>query len=221
MLAAHIPRCAALTCPHARSPPRRPASSRLQACSLARQVALAGSAEEQRRLEEDSCGLFFRVAAVFAQAAAFPGQAQAVMTCVQQMLGDMSQGREAVGEGAQVRAARAAPAVECPGLCALEACPMAARAAGRARGDNPRERCSNDYPNPLPHLATLHAMQAAELQYYECLSTMYERMGRYHAAARFALAAACQASVGAGRVARPWGGSGGKSTTRAAESSAG
>lgn len=38
-------------------------------------------------------------------------------------------------------------------------------------------------------------MQAAELQYYEALATMYERMGRYNAAARFALAAACQASA--------------------------
>ncbi len=70
-------------------------------------MALAASAEEQRQLEEQSCGLFFRVAAVFGQPAASPGQAQAVTACVRQMLGDMSQGTEAVGEGAQVRAVRA------------------------------------------------------------------------------------------------------------------
>lgn len=74
-------------------------------------MALAASTEEQRRLEEESCGLFFRVAAVFGQPAAFPGQAQAVTACVRQMLGDMSQGTEAVGEGAQVRSVRAVRAV--------------------------------------------------------------------------------------------------------------
>ncbi|KAL4420612.1 hypothetical protein ABPG75_010268 [Micractinium tetrahymenae] len=108
-----------------------------RACSRARQIALADSDEEKRRLEEESCGLFFRVAAVFGQEASFAGQAAAVTACVRQMLGDMSQSTEAVGEGAQ----------------------------------------------------------AAKLQFYEALSTMYDRMGRHSAAARFALAAARQVAA--------------------------
>ena len=75
---------------------RSPPSSRTeppQACAKARQIALAPSPQEQQRLEQDSCSLFFRVAAVFAPGAgqaAFPGQAAAVARCAQQLLADLS-----------------------------------------------------------------------------------------------------------------------------------
>jgi len=42
-------------------------------------------------------------------------------------------------------------------------------------------------------------MQAVELQYYEALGTMYERMGRYGAAARCALAAVRQVGAVQGK----------------------
>ncbi|EFN52609.1 hypothetical protein CHLNCDRAFT_138668 [Chlorella variabilis] len=117
-----------------------------RACSRARQIGLAASPEEQRRLEEESCSLFFRVAAVYAQPDAFPGQAAAVGRCVQQLLADAG-------------AAAAGPQ---------------ARDGGAVKEDGP---------------------QAAELRYYEALTTMYERMGRYGAAARCALAAARQVAA--------------------------
>lgn len=75
------------------------ASSHLQACAAARQIALAPSPEEQQRLEQEACALFFRVAAVFAPGAsqaAFPGQAAAVAHCAQQLQAELS---GAGGEG--------------------------------------------------------------------------------------------------------------------------
>lgn len=63
-------------------------------------------------------------------------------------------------------------------------------------------RCSTCLHTRWPLPAVVAGMQAAELQYYEALATMYERMGRYHAAARFALAAACQASRAEAAAAR-------------------
>ncbi|PRW20989.1 kinase [Chlorella sorokiniana] len=110
-----------------------------RACAAARQIALAPSQEEQQRLEQQACALFFRVAAVFSPGpsqAAFPGQAAAVAHCAQQLLAELS---GPGGEG--------------------------------ARADS---------------------LEAAELQYYEALMTLFERLGRHSAAARCALAAARQ-----------------------------
>ena len=84
---------------HARCQTLTAASSHLQACAAARQIALAPSPAEQQRLEQEACALFFRVAAVFAPGAsqaAFPGQAAAVAHCAQQLLAELS---GAGGEG--------------------------------------------------------------------------------------------------------------------------
>jgi hypothetical protein len=52
---------------------------------------------------------------------------------------------------------------------------------------------STEPRSPVPGLSP--RMQAAELAYYEALATLFERMGRYGAAARCALAAARQAAA--------------------------
>ena len=175
-----------------------PVRAHPQACAKARQIPLAPTPEEQQRLEQAACALFFRVAAVFAPGpsqAAFPGQAAAVARCAQLLLADLS---GAGGEGEQAESPEVGSWLvylvvrwllgRLASYLAFALLPVAAR-------ENPDRPLSGKRATRTALSAPL-LLQAAELQYYEALMTMFERLGRHSAAARCALAAARQVRIG-------------------------
>ncbi len=112
-----------------------------------------------------------------ASQAAFPGQAAAVAGCAQQLLAELA---GAGGEGER------AESLEVSGLCLVSVVCHGLECG--PRGYVQRRRL----PHPLRLSKPYFITQAAELQYYEALMTLFERLGRHSAAARCALAAARQ-----------------------------